>query len=109
MFPSKAPIFFAFLAGLFMAACSTRDAGLIDRLYIGMSKAQVVAVMGEPDHGVTSGSEENLIYYLYAAHDTLGKRGYVVQLVDGKVRSFGKMLTVIVPSSSESTGGSVPR
>ncbi len=109
MVSPKLPLFFAFLAGLFMTACSTGDAGRIDRLQIGMSKAQAVAVMGEPDHAVTSGSEENLIYYLYATPDALEKRGYVVQLVDGKVRSFGKMLTMIVPLSSESAGGSAPR
>jgi len=96
-------LFVMLLTGLFLPGCSTGDAGGLDRLQLGMTKAQAVAIMGAPDHVVTTGNEENLVYYLQAT-DAMRKHGYVVQLVDGKVHYFGEMLTLMVPAAAGSTG-----
>ncbi len=96
-FKIAAAIFAALLLGAWLAGCNAAGSGQFNRIQIGMTKDQVITLLGAPDHIVTAGDEENLIYYLYD-DDTARKRGYVVQLVEGRVHYSGQMLTMIVPA-----------
>ncbi|HTZ21375.1 MAG TPA: outer membrane protein assembly factor BamE, partial [Opitutaceae bacterium] len=75
------------LAALF-TGCTTADK--LNNVRIGMSKDQVIAVMGQPDSTSAQANIEYLTYYLSNDSSyTYGRdQPYMVRLVDGKVESF---------------------
>lgn len=85
----------ALLAGLIFSGCNTVGTNRLGHVQAGMTREQVTAIMGAPDHTVIAGNQENLIYYLYA-DEGIGKRAYVVQLVEGQVRYVAQMQTMLV-------------
>jgi hypothetical protein len=68
---------------------------LMNKLSIGMTKAQVIEALGEPDSTSAKGRQEYLRYSLtdQLTHSdgsiTLVEMGYFVNLIAGKVESFG--------------------
>lgn len=100
-------IMIALLSCLLLSACtSTSDSEQINKIAIGMTKSEVIAAMGTPEHSKGRGREEFLIYSLYTDQEkaecagigvfTLGMltkycgTEYFVHLKDGKVFSYGK-------------------
>ena len=76
------------LAALF-TGCATADQ--LNKLRIGMSKDQVVAVLGQPGSTSAQANIEYMTYYL-SNDSSYGDQPYMVRLVDGKVESFGRFM-----------------
>ena len=79
------------LAFFLLCGCATPDR--MNRLSIGMTKAEVIDQLGSPDSSAGQGNAEVLKYQLGNDHP-LTHRGwetYFVRLVSGKVESYGKM------------------
>jgi len=76
------------LAIALLAGCVTADK--LNDVRIGMTKEQVVSLLGTPDSTSAQGNIEYLTYYL-ATDTTYGRDvPYMVRLVNGKVESFGR-------------------
>lgn len=81
------------LAGvIFLAGCAT--APKLNRLTVGMTKQEVVSVMGRPDSTSAVGDGVELLYYKLSPQGgpvmNLVTEDYVVKMVSGKVVSYGK-------------------
>ena len=81
------------LAALLAAGCLTR-ASIINGVSIGMTKEQVLKVMGTP---ASITADTNAVYLNYALEDAPATFGvpavvspYEIKLVDGKVVSYGR-------------------
>jgi hypothetical protein len=79
---------------LCMYGCAT-PASSINAVHIGMSKTEVIAVMGKPSSVTADGTAEYLNYSLAengvdGAYFTQSKTPYEVKLVNGKVVSYGR-------------------
>lgn len=62
----------------------------LNRIHIGMSKAEVISVLGNPDSTSAQANVEYLTYYL-ENNDGYGRdQPYLVRLVSGTVESFGR-------------------
>lgn len=71
---------------LMLAACQIESR--TNSLQVGMSKAEVIKIMGNPVATKAADGTETLVYRLY---DIYGKyREYFVRLHDGKVDAYGK-------------------
>ncbi len=71
-----------------ICGCGTTSATL-SRLSVGMSKEEVIRIMGQPHTTAAKGQEEYLSYNL-DVENLGGKREYFVKLVSGRVESFGQ-------------------
>ena len=80
------PLFALFSVALF-AGC--QNAAQLNSVHIGMTKAEVIAAMGQPDSTAAQANAEYFTYYLYAESD-YRDQPYLVRFVDGKVESFGR-------------------
>lgn len=84
------------LLGALLAGCMS--SAELNKLQIGMTKDQVIALLGQPDSTSAQANVEYLTYYLEANESTYGRysgeseKAYMVRLVDGKVESFGRFL-----------------
>lgn len=75
---------------LLIVGCATPSK--MNSVQLGMSKAEVIAVMGEPSSASAQGSSEYLNYNLYDTFDDmLGSTPtqYYVRLINGEVESYG--------------------
>ncbi len=64
----------------------------MNNVNVGMSRSEVVSVMGQPNSHSSIGDSEDLVYVLNtSAWDTAMPEPYVVRLIDGKVSSFGRL------------------
>ena len=71
-----------------LVGCAT--ARLLNSINVGMSKAEVIKIMGNPESTSASGGKEYLSY-LYQSRDVAFKVDtFFVCLVDGKVVEYGK-------------------
>ena len=77
------------LAALF-TGCASADQ--LNKLRIGMSKDQVVAILGQPDSTSAQSNIEYMTYYLSNDNSYGRDQPYMVRLVEGKVESFGRFL-----------------
>ena len=82
------------LLTLFVFGCET-PASRINGVSIGMTKAQVLAVMGPPDSITADRKAEYLNYALAekpgrGAYFTSTETPYQIRLVNGKVESYGR-------------------
>jgi hypothetical protein len=80
--------FILLLAALF-TGCATADK--LNDLRIGMSKDQVIALLGQPDSTSAQANIEYLTYYL-SNDASYRDQPYMVRLVEGKVESFGRFM-----------------
>ena len=84
----------AFTVVLFLFGCAT--SGKINKVSNGMTKPEVVAVLGQPDSTSSKGAVEYLSYLLCIDNCALlnpnwrTRRNYFVRLVNGRVDSFGE-------------------
>ena len=79
------------LTALVLIACAT--ATRISKVKIGMSKEEVIVVMGKPVSVSAQGRAEYLNYSLSETDDQAWygiTRPYYVRLIDGRVESFGR-------------------
>ena len=86
---------FIALSSLLLAACTTSSESMTD-LSIGMSKSEVIKLMGKPDSVSATNGIEYLTYTLRTetsfTRNTWGYQGqYFVRLVNGRVDSYGKV------------------
>jgi outer membrane protein assembly factor BamE (lipoprotein component of BamABCDE complex) len=66
-------------------------ASRLNRISIGMAKAEVVEALGNPATVSAREGVEDLTYVLNAsAWDTAMPEPYIVRIVDGKVQSYGR-------------------
>jgi hypothetical protein len=79
-------------ASLFFAAlftgCTTADK--LNSIQIGMTKDQVLAILGKPDSMSAQADVEYLTYYLTPDSSQGFEQPYMIRLVDDKVESFGR-------------------
>jgi len=62
----------------------------INKINTGMTKLQVLSLIGMPDQAKSANGSEDLIYLLSeSAWDTQSPEPYVIHLVNGKVDRFG--------------------
>ena len=81
---------FLFFAVLLLVGCATTDR--INRVSVGMTKAEVIAAMGNPDSSSGEGDTEELHYVLVnnPVYPTSGGT-YAVKLQNGRVVSYGQI------------------
>jgi len=80
------------LTALVVAGCAT--ASKISKVKIGMTKEEVITVMGKPASVSAQGRTEYLNYSLSETDDEAFygiTRPYYVRLIDGRVDSFGRL------------------
>jgi hypothetical protein len=85
------PQFILSIILLFAVGCAT--AGRINNVSLGMSKSQVIDVMGIPDHTKAIYGQEVLVYNLYdSANDAFAKFGheYWIVIREGGVVQYGR-------------------
>jgi outer membrane protein assembly factor BamE (lipoprotein component of BamABCDE complex) len=79
---------------LILAGCAT--SGKINKVSNGMTKPEVIAVLGPPDSTSSQGATEYLSYLLCIDNCALlnpnwrTRRNYFVRLINGRVESFGE-------------------
>jgi hypothetical protein len=73
-----------------LAGCASAEK--LNDIRIGMTKDQVVTLLGKPDSTSAQANVEYLTYYLEGDSEYGRDRPYMVRVVDGKVESFGRML-----------------
>lgn len=73
----------------FAVGCATVPEKM-QKLQIGMSKPEVIGVLGDPNSVAARGKEEAL-YYTHSGFAADYWKTYFVNLVDGKVESFGQL------------------
>jgi hypothetical protein len=76
------------LAGALLAGCES--SAKLNEVHIGMSKADVTALMGAPDSTSAQANVEYMTYYLTSEAGYGRDQPYMVRLVNGKVESFGR-------------------
>ncbi|MGA3008213.1 MAG: SHOCT domain-containing protein [Opitutaceae bacterium] len=72
------------------AGCATADK--LNNVHIGMTKEQVIELLGAPDSTSAQANVEYLTYYLESDPNYGRDQPYMVRVVDGKVESFGRLL-----------------
>lgn len=87
MYTKLAAILSCFLA-VALAGCVSSSAKL-NNVRNGMTKADVVALLGPPDSTRAHANTEYLTYYL-SNDSSVREQPYMVRLVDAKVESFGR-------------------
>ena len=82
-------MFVAAILGIVLAGCMSTSANKLNNIHIGMTRSEVVALLGVPDSTSAQGSIEYLTYYLN--NDASSRdQPYSVRLVNAKVESFGR-------------------
>jgi hypothetical protein len=76
------------LAALFTGCSTTADK--LNNLHIGMTKDQVIALLGQPDSTSAQANIEYMTYYLSNDSSNGRDQPYMVRVVEGKVESFGR-------------------
>ncbi|HUJ45293.1 MAG TPA: SHOCT domain-containing protein [Opitutaceae bacterium] len=71
-----------------LAGCMTADR--LNDIRIGMTKDQVISLLGKPDSTSAQGNIEYLTYYLITETRYGRDAPYSIRMVDGKVESFGR-------------------
>ncbi|HVW22437.1 MAG TPA: SHOCT domain-containing protein [Opitutaceae bacterium] len=83
------------LAGLLLAGCAT--SARLNDMRIGMTKDQVIALLGTPDSTSAQANVEYLTYYLEVntPNGAIDRtQPYFVRLVNGRVESYGRYTTL---------------
>ena len=81
----------AFFVAFLLAGCAT--AGKISTVQLGMTKDDVIKVMGKPTSVSAQGGSEYLNYALSETDDDAFRgwtKPYYVRLINGKVESYGR-------------------
>ncbi len=90
---SKFSTVFSLVLMLTMSACVTSSTKM-NEVRIGMTKAEVLALLGSPDSTSAQANIEYLTYYLN--NETSGRdQPYMVRLVGARVESFGRFIQLL--------------
>lgn len=84
---------FVCLIAIFLAACAASSAKKLNKVSVGMTKAEVISVMGPPISTAARNGVEYLNYRLATSFfDTDGSDTYMyfVRLVNGRVDAYGR-------------------
>ncbi|MGA2444613.1 MAG: SHOCT domain-containing protein [Opitutaceae bacterium] len=76
------------LLAMLLTGCMTADK--TNDIKIGMTKDQVIAILGTPDSTSAQANIEYMTYYLISNTSYGRDLPYSIRLVDGKVESFGR-------------------
>ena len=82
----------ALFVGLFTVGCET--SAKLNDVRIGMTRDQVVSILGQPDSTSAQANVQYMTYYLDTTSD-YRDRAYMVRLVNGKVESFGRFAQLV--------------
>lgn len=85
---AKAAIVSMLVLGALLAGCATSDK--LNYIHIGMTKDQVVGILGTPDSTSAQANVEYMTYYLTTESGYGRDQPYMIRLVSGKVESFGR-------------------
>jgi len=83
----------AIILSFFFVGCTGTTANL-NRISVGMTKAEVIEQVGRPDSVSAKDNAEYLVYYwatpkqIFVDENSLPE--YYIKLIDGKVTSYGK-------------------
>jgi hypothetical protein len=97
----------ALLLATLFAGC-TMTADKLNNIKIGMTKDQVIAMLGTPDSTSAQANIEYMTYYLVSDAGYGRDAPYSVRLVDGKVESFGRF-TQLSDIYFRPVGGGTPQ
>lgn len=87
---NKLTISIALTASLLIAGCGT-SAKKLNEISEGMSKSEVIRILGTPESVRVQSGQEVLIYTLSNSwNNAVWNQTYYVQLQNGKVISYGK-------------------
>ena len=90
-YPMKTKITALLLLGLGFLIAGCNSASNMNKVRIGMTKDEVLTILGQPDSTSAQANVEYLTYYLIADTSYYGRdQPYMVRLVNGKVESFGR-------------------
>ena len=78
------------LLAIGLTGCATSSE--LNKLQIGMSRQEVLTLLGTPDSTSAQANVEYLTYYLESAAGNGREQPYMVRLVNGRVESFGRFL-----------------
>jgi len=92
----------ALLGMVALAGC--QSAATLSNVHIGMTKAEVIASMGQPDSTAAQANAEYFTYYLYVDANSRDEP-FLVRFVDGKVESFGRFAQLYDLYSRPVAGG----
>lgn len=93
----------AAMALLLVAGCVS-SATRLGRVQNGMTKDQVVALLGQPDSTSVRGNVDYLTYFL-ADQTSRREQAYMVRLVDSRVESVGRFVQLDYAVTVGSRGG----
>jgi len=77
------------MAAIVLGGCAVfyKSHTVMNQLSVGMTKAEAVAILGEPRH---TSANDNVEYLSYMLRDGIVREPYYVRIVNGKVNSFGR-------------------
>lgn len=81
------PLLFSAATVLVAGCANSTD---LNRIHIGMTKSEVLSILGTPDSTSAQANVEYLTYYLTAESGYGRDQPYLVRLVNGTVESFGR-------------------
>jgi hypothetical protein len=84
----KTSLIASLLCAILLVGCQTSEA--LNNVHIGMTKADVQALLGTPDSTSAQANVEYMTYYLTSDAGYGRDQPYMVRLVNGKVESFGR-------------------
>ncbi|MCA6080334.1 MAG: outer membrane protein assembly factor BamE [Endomicrobium sp.] len=82
-----------------LGSCAT--VGRMNDVSVGMTKKEVLNTMGKPNTSAAKDGAEYLIYYLYETNRAASyclKSDYFIRLVNGIVKSYGKVGYFDIPT-----------
>jgi hypothetical protein len=85
---TRIPMILALALGMALAGCES--SAKLNTIRIGMTKEQVLSVLGTPDSTSAQANAEYMTYYLQSDSGYGRDQPYMVRLVNGKVESFGR-------------------
>jgi hypothetical protein len=91
----KSSVAFALTLLLALAACTAPSATKLNEVRTGMTKAEVISLLGSPDSTSAHTNIEYLTYYFNNASTGGRELPYMVRLVDQHVDSFGRFFPLL--------------
>ena len=85
---TKSALVLLLALGALLTGCATSEK--LNDIHIGMTKSQVLAILGTPDSTSAQANVEYMTYYLTADAGYGRDQPYMVRVVNGRVESFGR-------------------
>jgi hypothetical protein len=88
------------------ATLGCADSARLNQVHIGMTRAEIISLFGQPDSTSAQANIEYLTYYLMNETHYQSEQPYFIRLVDGKVESFGRFAPMYDLQNRPVTNGS---